>query len=956
MDHLHFVVHTHWDREWYEPFQRMRARLVAMTDRMLRLVEDGAIPYFHFDGQTIVLDDYVEMRPQNARRIAKLVRTGKIQIGPWYVLADSFLVSGEALIRNLEIGGAIARRFGPAMQIGYLPDQFGHIAQMPQILTCFGLKTAVVWRGVGREITRNRFAWEALDGSEIFTVYLPYGYSNGASLPLDSADLLLQRARDIAAREREFAAGAPILVMNGTDHAEPDPRLASRIEEIRGRDEMSFDIGTLEGYVKRLSELPSDGMQRHRGELRSPARAHLLPGVTSARTWIKQRDFLNCYLLERIADPMAALAVALGCGEDLQSFLDAAWKLEIQNHPHDSICGCSVDQVHQDMSYRFDQAAMLGEIVVRKASRAILGGGPAGAGEPAIAVFNPTLARRALVTGEVEIPDPDVRYAVAGPNDATIPAAIDVTRAERAFATEMPARDFKNLVAGLSSAEVMGRFVNRFELRQASAGGDAHPAGGAGTPAPLRFELDLFLSRSPLADVDIEGFKRMIASEISDDAALSIRAMTAARAAVSFVADDLMQAGFSSFRLVPEDGATTIGGQGRPPHYAQAATPSISDSIENEYFRLRPTSRGLAIEDLAHDKRLELYFEDDGDRGDEYNFDPVPGAATIAEPASLSARMVERGAARSRLAQSLVYGLPASLAPDRRARAESVVEIPIELVATLYAGLDRIDFDVTIDNRVRDHRLRAALSTPISASESVSDTSFGVIRRPLDPTEPPGTEDIYPTRPHRTFAGVESDELSAAIVSRGLYEAEVRRDAGRATILLTLLRCIGWLSRSDLATRRGGAGPEMETPGAQEIGAHRFEFAVTTWRGPYEASSFIERAQAYAFPPRVFAAQASSMAGRDARLAMLCRCDNPLVGFSTARASKRANGCIVRVFSASPIEEKASFSFGDGRRARVVDLAGRPAKGIRLKRTRDGVEMKLRPFQIVTFEVRESGG
>src|SRR6202166_3152617 len=179
MDHLYFVVHTHWDREWYEPFQRMRARLVAMTDRMLTLVEEGKIPCFHFDGQTIVLEDYLEVRPENARRIAKLVKDGRIQIGPWYVLADSFLVSGESLIRNLEIGGRIARRLGEPIEIGYLPDQFGHIAQMPQILAGFGLKAAIVWRGVGREIERNRFVWQALDGTEIFTTYLPFGYSNG---------------------------------------------------------------------------------------------------------------------------------------------------------------------------------------------------------------------------------------------------------------------------------------------------------------------------------------------------------------------------------------------------------------------------------------------------------------------------------------------------------------------------------------------------------------------------------------------------------------------------------------------------------------------------------------------------------------------------------------------------------------------------------------------------------
>ena len=155
MDQLYFVVHTHWDREWYQPFQQMRARLVTMADRMIPLVERGTIPSFHFDGQTIVLDDYLEMRPRAEPRLRNLIRAGKIQVGPWYVLADSFLVSGESLIRNLEIGMATARRFGRPLDVGYLPDQFGHIAQMPQILAGFGFKTAVLWRGVPREVNRK---------------------------------------------------------------------------------------------------------------------------------------------------------------------------------------------------------------------------------------------------------------------------------------------------------------------------------------------------------------------------------------------------------------------------------------------------------------------------------------------------------------------------------------------------------------------------------------------------------------------------------------------------------------------------------------------------------------------------------------------------------------------------------------------------------------------------------
>ena len=177
MDQLYFVVHTHWDREWYQPFQQMRARLVTMADRMIPLVERGTIPSFHFDGQTIVLDDYLEMRPRAEPRLRSLIRAGKIQVGPWYVLADSFLVSGESLIRNLEIGMAIARRFGRPLDVGYLPDQFGHIAQMPQILAGFGFTTAVLWRGVGARrdaqslhlgSARRQFGADGLPAQRIF--------------------------------------------------------------------------------------------------------------------------------------------------------------------------------------------------------------------------------------------------------------------------------------------------------------------------------------------------------------------------------------------------------------------------------------------------------------------------------------------------------------------------------------------------------------------------------------------------------------------------------------------------------------------------------------------------------------------------------------------------------------------------------------------------------------------
>jgi alpha-mannosidase len=928
MDHFYFVVHTHWDREWYQPFQQMRARLVAMADRMIPLVERGTIPSFHFDGQTIVLDDYLELRPRSRSRLRKLIGAGKIQVGPWYVLADSFLVSGESLIRNLEIGMESARRFGRPLEVGYLPDQFGHIAQMPQILAGFGFTTAVLWRGVGADVNRNRFTWQAPDGSSVLTVYLPNGYSNGANLPLETVESFLGRVEQIGNKEREFAAGTPILVMNGTDHAPPDARLMARINEAREVSANTFEAGPLEQYVRRMAELAVDGTPRHAGELRSPLRSHLLPGVTSARTWIKQRDFENCRLLERFADPLAALANSLGCGDGLDAYLDAAWRSEIQNHPHDSICGCSVDQVHIDMRYRFDQAAMIAETVVRDAAAACLDGHGGDASQ--IAVFNPSFSRSALVRGEIEVAEPTARYVVETANGARIAIALEASRGERLFDAEMSCAEFKSIVAGLSQPAVFGRTVNRYEISQCEDG---------------RPQVNLFLSRAAFSDLDLEEFRDAIRHRIPDSGAVRIRATTARRCVMSFVAGELTQTGFSFYRLVRDDSAPANGA-------AKAA-----NSIENEFFRLTPTQRGLEIRDLKRDSAMELCFEDVGDRGDEYNFDPVAGSAPIVEPASLSARVVDGGELRREIKLALVFDVPAALTVDRRSRSSTMEKLAIDLTATLHSGLERVDFSVEVDNRSRDHRIRAALRTPVVVTDAVHDTSFGVLRRTLERAEARGTEDIYPTVPHRTFTAVEGAGFSAAMMSRGLLEVEVRGEPAGSTILLTLLRCVGWLSRSDLVTRRGGAGPELETPGAQEPGPHRFEFALATFSGSYLDADLIARVEAYTSPPRVFRGQRAA-AGATASPANgsaleLVGCDNPRIVFSTARPLARAGAYKVRAYSASPVAERARFDFRGERSARLVDLAGHPVTCVGLKRSRDGaITLELRPFQIVTFAVR----
>ena len=215
---IYLIPHTHWDREWYRPFQSFRMQLVDLVDRILDMLEADPDFAFTLDGQLATIDDYLEIRPEQAERIREHVRSGRLAIGPWQILMDEFLVSGETLVRNLEMGWRRAEDFGGPMRVGYLPDMFGHVAQMPQILRAAGLADAVVWRGIPAAINRHAFRWEAPDGSWVRAEYLPSGYGNAAGMFAvpDRLEAAADRFLDWA---RPWFGTDPVLAMYGTDHA-----------------------------------------------------------------------------------------------------------------------------------------------------------------------------------------------------------------------------------------------------------------------------------------------------------------------------------------------------------------------------------------------------------------------------------------------------------------------------------------------------------------------------------------------------------------------------------------------------------------------------------------------------------------------------------------------------------------------------------------------------------------
>jgi alpha-mannosidase len=354
---LFVVPHTHWDREWYRPFEWFQLRLARVVDELLDVLErDPSFTSFTLDGQAIVLEDYVEARPENEARLRALLAAGRIEVGPSYVLPDELLVGAEPLVRNLLIGRRVCERFGAEPSpVGYLPDSFGHPLQLPQILAGFGIGSFVFSRGLGDELDEVGvvFRWRAPEGSEVLAIQQLPSYSNFAYV--EDWDTARERIEGIAERFGALLTGAGVhelLLCAGDDHVRVPPELPALCDELAQRLPVSeVRIASYGDYVAavggRAPELPV-----WTGELLGSRLHNVLRGVNSARLYLKQaNERAERRLLG--AETLAALRT-LRTGEPFPvPDFRLAWRQLLRCHPHDSICGCSCDEVHRDMLVRY---------------------------------------------------------------------------------------------------------------------------------------------------------------------------------------------------------------------------------------------------------------------------------------------------------------------------------------------------------------------------------------------------------------------------------------------------------------------------------------------------------------------------------------------------------------------------------------------------------------------------
>src|SRR5881392_2283196 len=424
---FHLIPHTHWDREWYLPRAALQARLVAVTgDLIERLQAQPAYRSFLLDGQTVLVEDYLRACPDREGDLRTLVKTGRLQVGPWYVLPDEQIPSGEGLVRNLLLGAADAERLGGRLDVLYSPDAFGHPAAWPTLAREFGIRYGVVWRGLGGESGQERdlYRWRGLDGKDVLLWHLPpTGYEVGATLSTE-AERVFPTWAPVRGALVARAAGKHIPVFIGADHHAAHPEV-SRLRDVLAEldPQSAYRVSRLDEFFQVAAEGAKPAPLA--GELRWSYRyAWTLQGVHATRAPLKRRYGEGELALTRLAEPLAALARRAG-GRDRRPLLELAWRGLVRCQFHDSIEGCASDAVARAVETRLGGVEALASEIVRGSVHDLARHDPDAArarpadARPTLVLWNPAARpRRGVVLADVTMFRRDV---LVGPPGARVP-------------------------------------------------------------------------------------------------------------------------------------------------------------------------------------------------------------------------------------------------------------------------------------------------------------------------------------------------------------------------------------------------------------------------------------------------------------------------------------------------------------------------------------------------------
>ncbi len=410
---IHLITHNHWDREWIFTARYANRWLPTFFDNLFIRLEAEPGYRFVLDGQMLIIEDYLQQLPpgeaaSRARDIRRYVKKGQLQIGPAYLQPDWSLASGEALVRNMLIGEKMAREYGQVMKAGWLLDNFGQIAQAPQIFAGFGIEGAFVWRGIPFEPDdlKTEFWWEAPDGTRILGVYLLDSYRNAMVLNM-TREIATERILSHTKMLRRYASTPNVLLMNGYEQVPVPDDVLGIIKEVNQEfnPEMKAVQSTPPDYLCSVREAATD-LPTLKGYFYSGRFAPILKGVYSSRSHLNQQNNECQRELERWAEKFNTFAWTYGFDYPEERF-EMAWKTLLLNHTHDDLCGCCIDPIARDMQTRFDEVNRMAKILSSESLRAITKAvDTTGVADTVVLIFNPSSRPRREVVGlSIDLPE-----------------------------------------------------------------------------------------------------------------------------------------------------------------------------------------------------------------------------------------------------------------------------------------------------------------------------------------------------------------------------------------------------------------------------------------------------------------------------------------------------------------------------------------------------------------------
>ena len=905
--HVHVVSHTHWDREWYLPFQQYWHRLVDMIDNLLKLLEEKpSFNYFVLDGQTVVLEDYLEIRPENQKRLKREIRRKRLFIGPWYILPDEFLVSGESLVRNLLRGHQIAGAFGHIMKIGYLPDSFGHINQLPQVLNGFGLDNVLFTRGMGNEfdLLGTEFYWETPDGSRVLAINQYEGYCHGGlwgfkgfwsmrQMGKPSVELAVQRLQKTLKTAKTHSHTTEVLFNNGCDHLYAQPEIPELIDGVNQvLPNVRVEHSNFEAYTTALKKSVKN-LPVYRGEFRGGKNQYLLSGVLSTRMYLKQMNDKIQALFENVVEPFAVLADNFFGLAYPAAFLAQAWKLILLNHPHDSICGCSVDSVHREMETRFDQALEIGEWLLFDL---------AGRMAESFAAEESDRARVLLIANTL----PWRRKAVI----------------RRIFRLD-PEFDRKSLkVTAEDGTEIPVIELWRKRVKQYDP--FFLPRIRSGEEQARRTRQILRSFPNIAADPKEENVMNLVALEM---------------------AVDLPAMSVNKFVLkAAEDSPEVLRGM------------AAENCLENAFVRVTVYPNGTF--DLFHKPTQQAWsglnlLEDQEDAGDEYDYSPCENPdIRFSDHADGKLEIIENTPLRSTIQVTYDFLLPASICEDRKSRCKEQVPVPVRTTIGIERDSDVVNIQTHIENRAEDHRLRVRFPARIESAEVVVDVHFDVIRRSVHlPDGKDWMQKPVSTQNQRNFVAVEDGTRGLAVFNMGLPEYEAIEGDRGLTVALTLFRSVDWLSRDKLGTRSAKAGPALFTPEAQCKRQMTFSYAVKPYAGTWQTANLLHHALNYKTDPVVWLSEGGKNADGVLPVKEFVTIESTVIQFSALKKQEKGNHIILRLYNTK--NESVTIPVWFHKCVKTVyrsTLSEKREEELALT-AQNVLKWTFKPKQIVTFEL-----